>query len=437
MIIHRSRLFSVLAVTIGAFLFSGSLMLINVTPAYALGLSPPVITIPSILRGNPQHKSVTISRAPSDVGDLTIEVVPEGTFGNFIKTSDGKPVDGVTFPMMAGVNTAKYDFLVDPGKAQDGKYNVEVSFLKGLSAEALAHKTGSIVKTGVTAVLKVTVGGDQKVSYAFDRVSGQDTETGNDTTVTYIIKNTGNVDWRPEKIHFSFLNKSDMTEAATADLSGDQIPMVYAGEDDKQLSSIVSPSLPVGEYFVKATFFDKGQQVGELTSRNPFNVYPEGTLKQAGEIVSMETNQTSYVTGDKILLDTVFHNTGAIPVQATFYANEYKDGKFVDLIKGKEYRLGLDESVTMEEVLDVHDAGKYKLDGYVEFGSRKTDIKSVEFTMSWKDMFSFLDWSKPLAWIELVVLIVAICFGLYALKYKRNPFVDLKNKLIHKQPKAN
>ena len=425
----RSRSVSTLAFIVGAFLFSGGLFLTNVTPAYALGLSPPVIIIPSILRGSQQHKSVTISRAPNDVGDLTIEVVPEGTYGNFIKAPTA------TFLMPAAQTSMKYDFLVDPGSAQDGDYRVEVSFLKGLSTESMKNRTGSVVKTGVTAVLKVTVGGAQNVSYSFDNIQGQDTETALDTTVSYIIKNTGNVDWRPEKIHFSFLAKSDKQEVGSFDLVGDKIPVVFAGEDNKQITSTLSPTLPVGEYYVKATFFDKGKSVGELTSRNPFHVYPEGTLKQSGEITSITTNQTSYVTGDKILLTTVFKNTGAIPVKATFFANEYKDGKFVDLIRGKEYRLGLGENVTMSQVLSVHDAGTYRLDGYVEFGSRKTDIKSVTFTMKWKDALSFLDWSKPLTWIELIVLVLALMSGLFYLKYKKNSLEELK-KLIHKFKKS-
>lgn len=357
------------------FAFIVGIFFIRIPYADAIGISPPKFTIPSILRNTTQKKSITIVRSPDDVGDLHIEVEPGGDHPEFIKTGKDE------FILYAGQKIYTYNFEINSQKTANGEYDVMLSFLKTPEKILLEKGTGSIIKTGATAQIHVVVGGEEKLSYELKSVFAEATEIDKEVTIKYITTNTGNVDWQADKIVLAFEDESDNSIVDTYEVSGENVPVIFAGDESKESSIIASPKLPEGKYFVRATFFDKGIQVGGLLSKNTFDVFPEGTLKQDGELKSLSTNKTVYSRGDKVKVDAVFINKGQIPVKATLFSNLYHNEEFIDLIKGKEYAVKVNEELVMTDVLDLKDDGAYKIDSYVEYGNRKTDIKTAEFTV--------------------------------------------------------
>jgi|GEM_PF-1745841 len=344
--------------------------------ASALGLAPPTIEVESILRNTTQQRSVVLLRSPDDVGDFVLHVKPEGPNANFI-------LGGESDIIFEKEDARKvYEFDLNPGDAPNGKYQVNLSFLKSIPKNTPSTQSsgfGVAIITGVTAQVFLTVGGEEYLNYELLNVSAEKTEVGKKLNVAYSLNNTGNIDWQIEKIQLEFKKKSDMSTVNSIEIPASGLTHAKAGQPNQHFSLSVEHGLPEGEYFLAATFFEKEKVAGTLQSQQSFTVFPAGTLAQKGSLKALTVNKSTYQSIEKVKLNAVFANEGDIGLDASLVTNIYRNNALLDLKKSDTYHLDPGEETTLSEIFTPDSDGSYKIEGYVEFGNKKTDMKTVEF----------------------------------------------------------
>jgi hypothetical protein len=395
-----------------------------VHPALALGLSPPTVEIPSILRNTTQSRTVGLYRAPEDIGNVKIHVVPAGENAAFIISGEEDIV------MLSGQNSVQYEFDINPGDAPNGNYEVRLRFLK-INEEALGEdvKTGNMVVTGVTAQILVTVGGVENLAYKLEAFSVDQTEVGRVVQATYQVSNTGNVDWRIEKIRFDFINTEDEKFIESVEVPSSGIEPVIAGKPYQQFPIMLEPKLIEGSYKVQAVFYSNGAEVGTLQAVSPLIVYTEGTLAQEGEISGVSVNKPSYNLGEKVKVDVVFQNTGEVDVDAVFVASVYRGDEVVDILRGKSYVVGRGDEMVFSEIYDPgSNKGMYTIEAYIEYGKRRTDAQKVSFEVSGSGIGGSIfgkAGSFANSFIGLGILVVLLFAGVILYRNKRKKKVIL------------
>ena len=399
-----------------AFVFAG----IPIKPVKALGISPPEIFVNS-LRNTSQKKTVSILRSPDDVGDIYMSVVLTEQDEKFIKLTDK------SFVIPAGQMEYKYSFEVNPGNTPNGKYLAGITFVKGPAPVAQTSGSKSTIRMGVMAKVHVIIDGSEVVDFKLISVRAADTETDQPTGIFYTISNYGNVDFRPDKIIFSFIDALDQTVVFTEEIAGEDIPVVSAGTEFKESYIETNPKLPLGLHGVLAEFFVKGEHVGVLASQNKFSVFPPGTLKQAGEIVRIITNKQQYKPGEKIKVDVDFENTGDVPLSAVLYLNISKNGEFVDLVKGNEYAVPPKEKMNMMQVLDLKEKGDYDVEAYVEFGKKKSEVKKTSFHIGQSNLLAVFG--------VMIGILIVVGTGIFLFKRFKKPIQNKKKHGTQKNKK--
>ncbi|MFH1537070.1 MAG: hypothetical protein ABID45_03720 [Patescibacteria group bacterium] len=363
----------------------------------AVGISPSFIEKPNILKDSTQTTSILVFRDPEDSQEAVYDVKVRGEYAHYI-------IGPEQLIISAGKDSAQYTFEINPQDAAIGDYEVLIDFLR--HPEDLDTETGNgeknkvgakiYITTGSTATVKFTVTGEQVLKYELVSFQARDTETDKPLYIDYSINNTGNVEWKPDKIELFFTDVLDDTKKSSIEILSEDIPLVKPGEF-KEIISEASHDLSEGAYVGQAKFYYKDELVGKLSSQQ-FRVYAPGTLDQAGELISVSTNKTDYKAGEKIKLEAVFKNTGEIPVKALLITEIYKDDELKDLLRGQESIIDKGDEITLPQIIELFKSGKYTLSVYVEYGNRMTETKSVEIVV--KRSISIV--------ISIIILIIVI-----------------------------
>ena len=351
-----------------------SLVVGGMSPAtvHALGLSPPTVEIDSLLRGTTQERSVTLYRAPDDVGDVYIHVEPD------IKAIDFFVLESTDLVMLDGQTELTYPFKVTSGDAANGEYELKLRFLKTKDPTKVGTGAAVSVVTGVTAQVLVTVGGEEHLEYALRSVFGSDTEEGMDVPVRYSIDNTGNVDWQPSKIVYAFINDAGEV-VSTSEIFGSEVPVVKAGKTEQQFDVRVPAELVRGRYTVQLVFWNGADEAGTLVSPYPFEVHVLGTLAQAGTLKGMSMNKVSYRPDEQAKVSAIFQNEGQVRLKAKFVLEITREGEIIDLLKSDEFDVGLGEEFVFSQFFKAGEVGTYLASGYIEYGNRNTPSKEFSF----------------------------------------------------------
>jgi len=337
----------------------------------AAGISPPTIFIPNVFKGISQTRSVTLFRDNGTTGDILVTGKASGEYAHYIENV-GKAI------IKDGENAARLDVVINPKNASVGDYEVPVHFMYGSVSEGSAAAANAVsIVQGVKLTVKFSVTGKEVLSYSFSNFKIDHAEIGSNLYISYDIKNTGNVEWRPDEIKLEIINTEDDNDKTTIVVPESQIKLIKPGQVEASIVEL-GHELVKGEYLANIYFYYKGKEIGELSSR-PFNVYPPGTLAQSGELSSLKTNKEKYSLGEKIKLEAIFKNTGDVPVNGQLITEVSRDNSFLDLLKGEELTVDKSKEVTFTEILDLaSEIGKYTLVSYVEYGNRKTGIRSAK-----------------------------------------------------------
>jgi hypothetical protein len=342
-------------------------------PAWALGLSPPAVTVDSLLRGTTQKRTVTLFRAPNEEGNIFIHVKPETSTGNFIVGGEDDIV------ILDGQDRIDYEFEIGTGDVANGKYKTRLVFLKTVDPNASLSGSGVSIVSGVAVKVVLTVGGEEHLSYRLLQLSSGTTEVGRDIDVSYMISNDGNVEWRIQKIRFDFQDGFTNEVVASYEVKGDALEPVKAGEQGQKFDLKLPIILQEGRYGVTATFYYQDEEAGILKLDDNFQVFPEGTLAQSGVLNGLSLNKTIFCPGEKIKLDAIFKNDGAIALGAVLFVQMSRNSEVIDLIRGSEYAVEKGEEMIFSQLLDAQALGLYEIEGYVEYGKKKSNIQKISF----------------------------------------------------------
>ena len=155
-------------------------------------------------------------------------------------------------------------------------------------------------------------------------------------------------------------------------------------------------------------FYNEMQEmIGELTSFD-FSVLAPGTLAQLGELQSVTAKKPSFALGEKIPVEGIFKNTGTVPVKGTLVAELYKDGAYVDLVRGDELTVGIGETSAFSLVVQPKDAGTYTLTSYVKYANKRTESIDLSFAVTGGGVFSALNSAIGIGVLSVAVLLGAL-----------------------------
>jgi len=389
---------------IGLSLFLALFFNTAASSALAIGASPPTIEASSVLRGGaPQEQSIRISRGVNDVGDLNIVVSVRGDYASYIKFEP-------SFIIPAEKEAIEYTFQIDPQSASSGSYQVPITFSL-IPAPVVGEEGGALVAilAGVTAMINFTVTGEQVIGYSFLSLGANDTEVDDGVFLTFSIANTGNVDWKPSRIDLVFTDKNNPESVITSSVNMEDVRLIGPGKTSQQMV-YVSQNLSEGSYIVTGLFFDaEGKQVGELTSQ-AFSVLPSGALLQEAELTSVSLAKESFSPEEKIPLKAVVKNIGQVPFEVVFMTEIYRDGEYIDLIRGEEMFLVVGEELEFSHILNALEAGEYTLTSYAKFSNRKTDSFEMEIKVLNGGVLGFFNTPLGIALFSAAILLVVAGF---------------------------
>lgn len=340
-------------------------------PAQAMGLSPPVLEAPNMMKGVTQQFETSLSRTNEPIDeDMYFLVSVRSDYPEHFSVPES-----VTIP--AGETRVDVEFEVTPVNAANGDYSGLVSFQKQASAtEAKGAGAGSIVVQSMSLKLSYTVGGEEVISYEIHRVDGIDSEEGMSNEFKALVSNTGNVQWRPDYIEITIEDTSDTSNVYAETVDGMLFDALDPGEQEVERRIPLTSSLIEGRYTLSADFYDAQGKVTTAESQ-VFYVFAEGSSKQAGELLSATTKKDSYAAGSKVKVETAFENQGEVQVDAHLVLEIFKDDEYVDLVRGDEYKVDSYETVELSEMIELPDDGEYTISAYVAFGSKKTSSKDI------------------------------------------------------------
>lgn len=422
----RKYLFSVLSV-----IFLLSFFLVPFSAVKAIGISPPTIEAPTVLRDIRQTKNIRISRSPSDLNDVVVRVEKSGEYAHYLDAPEE-----ITIPK--GQTSVNYSFDIYPVGAATGDYEVKLTFKVDPNVQSAQDDNGlnarvSII-TGAAAMVRFTVSGEEVIAYEINEISGSETEIGLPAYIKLYISNLGNVEWKPDSIDLAFTDVNDSTNVVTTSLKGEEIPVISPGDAGGVISLEIPVVLLEGDYKVSAKLYYKDEMVGELVSK-PFSVYAAGTLQQMGELTSLEINKTVYTLGEKIRLNAIFKNIGNLPIKGVLNTDVNFGVDFLDMVRGEELSVGIGKEVIFSEIIELDKPGDYTLSSYVKFGNKKTEAKTVSLSVVSPKNETLSFFNSKIGLIALVILIVllAVFYKFYqAKKLAKKPEIKKEKKILKK-----
>jgi len=366
---------------------------------HALGISPSMIISQSVLKNSTQAKKIFLSRSPSDgKGELIVSVHPTGEFAHYLRVSE-------QFIIPGSEDGAWFPFEIFPQDAPNGTYTAGIVFSLGAGVtQAKGTQVGVI--PGVKAQVRFTVDGKQVVEYTVRNVSIADTEVGQPFQITYTVTNSGNVEWKPDRLELELVDQEDATHRVKATVVSDAIAPVKPGNDGQAVVVQSAAELSDGQYKATVRFYENNQVKNELKS-NTFRVYPKGTLQQTGELISLQTNKGNYDVGEKIKLQAKFKNTGELPVTAVVYTEVNRDSKLLDVVRGDEQVIAKGHEAFLGKILTLDQSGTYHLLVYVKYANKQTDPQSVDIAIRSSGAGAVL--------VGLLVIVLVLLGLIYAL----------------------
>lgn len=358
----------------------------------AIGVSPGRVTIDKALNDIPQYHTVKIIRTYLLDKDIKIIVEYSGPDAQFISG----PTE-IFFP--ARVDRVDYTFEVLPKELPNGNYQATIRFLPDLNDLENVDGSGGqavAVRAGNTLLAAFTVTDEQLIAFDVRNLAASNIEEGMELGVKFEMINKGNVSWRPDEIIFTVRDERGEI-VFTKRVSASEIALISPGKTESRLIELMT-GLAAGQYLLTADFYYGNQIVYSGTV--PFHIFPPGTLRQFGELITLTTNKEVYSPNENIRILGVFKNTGEIPVRATFVAEILDGDELLDLLVSDPLRVEIGEQVEFSIFTKLAEEKEYTVRGYVEYGQKKTEAKQalirVEIPRTGKPLYLWLLLLLPL-----------------------------------------
>jgi len=357
------------------------LMMLTANSVFAIGISPAIMWMEDVLPESSVEKTAKISR--SDTSTATILSL----------RITGKDKDYVHLPlgeelvMEVGTSSIEFPVTIKPGKLAEGTYsalltvsgNEKMTPTENTSTEETQAGTSMVITTGTTMNIIFDVTNDNIESYLLDGCTIPSSEVKRKLSSNFRIINSGNVDTRPGKIDFTFIDTKDSSNTFLATVEASEIPITNAFK--QQTVTIVLPYMDfrAGNYRATAVFHDKDGEIIYTEEKMPFQIFPEGTLAQKGELNSFTSDKTYYEDGEVVQLAAKFKNTGTIGTEATFVTEIYKDDTRVDIIKQDPLYIPVGQETEFTQDYNPIVGGSYTAKAYVQYGIFKTEVLETSF----------------------------------------------------------
>ncbi|MFC1618025.1 hypothetical protein ACFL2B_01970 [Patescibacteria group bacterium] len=381
--------------------------------AATTGISPPVVEAPLILRGIGQEKTVRISVKDVPETDIVFDVSFRGEYANFLNGPKSLVIP-------AGRQVADYNFEINPKDAPTGDYEAYIDFVHDFGGK-VEGGTGMEISTGVTAIVRFSVVGEEVISFKIDDLSVRDSEVGLPIYPSFFVNNEGNVFWKPDSIQMTATHIDDGSIFQDFEIISEEIPQMEPGRAQSALLE-VEHELPIGKYKAEADFYYRGEKVSTLQS-DEFDIFAPGTLQQQGELVSAWTDKQVYQPGEVINLEALFENTGTIVVKGFLNSRIYDEqDSIIDTFRSEDAIVETGQEETFAEEFRIFEPGLYTIPVYVEYGNKQTVEKTVTISIEEAKISAiFVQW-----WLLLLIIIVIIVVVII-FRRRRKKFEEMPN----------
>jgi hypothetical protein len=385
------------------------------SPAQAIGVSPGTTIVSSTANGVRIPKTIRVTR-PSTKGTLNFQVETHGPGSRYIELSS----TSISIP--PGINYAEYPYTIAPINAPNGTLQAFIQFLSLRSGSGTSTQFSIATYEGATAEILFTILDKEIKDYTIGSVSAEPIENNTAPTFTFMLKNEGNVDAQPDKIDIAIADASG-TIKLTDSIIKDILPVVGPGQE-KIITTSLTKKLPAGIYFADISFYNGSTSIFERKKLR-FEILPEGSLEQNGELVELNLPGLNFPVGSLITVQAKFKNTGIIGVRSTLYVRVTKDGQLIDTLRSDEQYVGNKKTGIFSTSFRPTTVGNYSFEGYLSYGIKETNRRivtaaafspNIAFSFPWQTIKIWLFACTP-RFVPLILLILIFILTLLLLKY--------------------
>ena len=377
-----------------------------------IGLSPALIQVENILPDSYVTRQIYISRAnPSAL--TKVQIIVSGSAADYILLNNGATID---LPM--GEAQTAYSFIIQTKDLEPGNYEASLA-VNPMSEGQGEDSEETKIMAGAQAEIRFSVTNEELESYTIQNVDMKDTEENQVVGFSYLMVNTGNVDTRPARIEFSVTDENDSSNTYNETISGQDLPLVPAFQE-QQVDVATGASLLASLYSTEITFYNNNDEVVFTADNIRLQVFPEGTLDLAGELLAFSADKTEYQEGELVKFNGVFKNTGTVGLKVSLIVEVSIDDLRVEMLKTEPIFLPVGQTTDLELTFRPTKPGTYTVKSHATYGPNKTDIFEVQFIVKKTSTLSII----ILLGVSTVVL-AAVIWWIY---HRRKKYKVINNK---------
>lgn len=380
------------------------LLLVQITSAANVGVSPAKINFENVLRGGYAERPITVT-IDSDIA-TTIEIETYGDTADWINFSSESLSVSKGNPLRIAVSTSP------PSDTPNGNYTAFLRIKSSKLGDSVEDKaTGLVIPTlDVYIITQVT---DQEIVDCFaSNFKISNAEQGDDLIFEFDVENRGNVKIKPE----ATMDIWDQSSTNLIDQKDFYTTEITPTKKDQFKFKVSSKDLDIGQYWVDVAVPDCYSS-DTLT----FDVLEEGALYAAGSLQKIIVEPWADV-GDIVSIAANFKNTGEKPLEAKFKGQITYDNKIIQLLESDEpLFVPIGGQDNFQFYFTPQKAGRYIISGRVFYDSKQSYEQSAVLNINPESYAKvFL---KTLSYIILILVIIIL---LYKIRKERRSYLKLK-----------
>lgn len=366
-------------------------LLLVMSNASAIGVSPAKITFDNLVRSGYAEKTIVISTAGSE--PLTIKIEASGDVRGWITFEPNESQMTLTrekaLPIVVRINV--------PTTVQNGQYDGNVVISTIYKGE-FTPTGGSEARfmAGVIVKIQLNVTGEEVNGYDIKSVLVKDAEQNQLLEVGFVVENTGNVVATP-RIRVSLLDSEKKDLGKFIDYSETTIlPTV----EKRFTVKMPTKGMSTGVYYAKVNA-DNGEEYTML-----FQILRPGTLAISGVLEQLMVNKIWVKPQETVRVEASFKNNGVAFIESAKLKGEtylidpsYGTKELVGVFDGESMSVSTGEEVKLTAYFTPKKSGVYSVEGVVIYGGRKTEQKST--------VLNVLEQKQSIAEYEYVYIAIA------------------------------
>lgn len=380
---------------------------------HSIGLSGGPIVVDDAVNGVVIVKKLTLKRTNTSQ-PTNYKISADGEVAKFIKLDDGI----LSFP--AGAVAVEYLVNILPINAANGTYTGTLRF-ESTDIPAPGQETGAqlSLKYAAASTVSITVIDREIKKMEISDVGLDVVEENNPIVLNYQLKNSGNVDIKPDKIEAHFVAKTDDTYIVDMSVTKENLQYVPPGSTLNHVAQF-DQFLERGEYRVDVDFFLDGKMIHERKGLY-LEVLPEGSLAQSAEFIDFQSSGITFEPNSLIKFTGILKNDGKASIQPLLYIGISQNGSDIDLLRSEKKYLRKNEQSEYVLTTRLENEGEYKADAYFEYGPHTSAHKVIDFVVEKKqiDGLGFLSYIYIFGILLIVSVIILIIVIIIKKKHKK------------------